>query len=154
MPAALNQINATAQAASEAFMKTRLLWADADTSFTEICEEYCTRCGFHAETAAGGIECLQKLHHFRPEVLILDFDLPWGGADGVLALLDRVSARRDLRVVLATGSESSARLARRTGLPEGHCLPKPFRLETVLDRIRSAVTESTAPGGGSAYCGA
>jgi DNA-binding NtrC family response regulator len=121
-------------------MKTRLLWADADTSFTGICGEYCTRCGFDAETAAGGIECLQKLRRFRPQILILDSELPWGGADGVLALLDSsVSARRDLRVVLATGSESSLRLAQRTGLPDAHCLPKPFRLATVLDVIRSRV---------------
>ncbi len=43
--------------------------------------------GFAVEIAPDAMECLARLRQSPPDVLVLDSHLPWGGGDGVLALM-------------------------------------------------------------------
>jgi DNA-binding response OmpR family regulator len=43
--------------------------------------------GFHVRAANHGIECLEELRTAQPDVLVIEPELCWGGAEGVLALL-------------------------------------------------------------------
>jgi DNA-binding NtrC family response regulator len=44
--------------------------------------------GLFVVTAQNGIECIEQVRRFHPEILILETDLLWGGAEGVLALCE------------------------------------------------------------------
>ena len=85
-------------------MKLRLLIADGDAERLELSRRFFEMCGHAVETAAGGIECLAKLRQFAPTVLLLEWDLPWGGADGVLACLRESPYLPQPGVVLAAES--------------------------------------------------
>ncbi|MGE5194540.1 MAG: two-component system response regulator [Deltaproteobacteria bacterium] len=43
--------------------------------------------GFEVVTAADGVECLRLLRSRIPNLIVLDCDILWGGAEGVLDLL-------------------------------------------------------------------
>lgn len=73
------------------------------------------RFGFTVETADGGVQCLETMRWFVPEVLVLEADLPWGGGDGVLAVIrDEPSMQETPVLVLVSDWDSKAiyRMAR------------------------------------------
>jgi DNA-binding response OmpR family regulator len=121
-------------------MHTRLLWADADPTLSEVCARYFTQRGFDVRTSSSALDCLLQLGDFRPEVVVLDENLLWGGAAGLIERLrDDESLVVSPQLVLLTGGGSAEDLSLQTGLPPAHCLPKPFHLLTVLDRIRATL---------------
>jgi CheY-like chemotaxis protein len=98
-------------------VKLRLLIADGDAERLDLSRRFFEMCGHAVETATGGVECLAKLRQFAPSVLLLEWDLPWGGADGVLACLREYSDLPQPSVVLSADrndavSESAAPVAK------------------------------------------
>jgi ActR/RegA family two-component response regulator len=83
----------------------RLLLADGDLERLELGRRFFTNCGHAVETAAGAVECLAKIRAFEPDVLLLDWELPWGGGAGVLACL-RDDAALPMTPVVLTGCEA------------------------------------------------
>jgi DNA-binding response OmpR family regulator len=135
-------------------VKTRLLWADADRGLTEVFARFFEQFDFDVRTTSTAHDCVLELRDFQPEVAVLDVDLAWGGARALLELLcDNGSVVRP-RIVIVTGSEPAEVLAIQTGQPLAHCLPKPFRLTTVLDRICSSLEESRTLDADAACCDA
>lgn len=120
-------------------MKARLLLADPDKSLHGAYADFFSRAGFDVETAADGVECIGKLRLAGAEVLVVDADLAWGGADGVL---DRVSGDPNVPwvpVTIATGITLPDELVKQFELPPQWCLRKPYRMETLLERIDAAL---------------
>ncbi len=123
-------------------MKTRLLWADADSGLTEVFARFFRQFDFDVRTTSTAHDCVLELRDFQPQAVVLDVDLACGGARALLEILcDNGSIVRP-RVVIVTGGEPAEVLAMQTGQPLAHCLPKPFRLTTVLDRICASLEES------------
>jgi len=78
-----------------------------------------------------------------PDMLLLDFDMLWGGADGVLACLrDRPELLLQIRFVAATGADSPADLSACSQLPPANCFQKPVSPEAILGALLAA----TSPG--------
>src|SRR5262245_18589590 len=84
----------------ESPMRPLLLVAEGDAELREAYREALARHSYNVETAADGLECLEKLRQLMPEVLVLDRDLRWGGGDGVLAWLREQCALARASVVL------------------------------------------------------
>ena len=68
-------------------MAIRILLADADRSARRRYGRYLAKCGFEVQTAASGLEAVAGLRTFQPDLLVLDPKLPWGGGEGVVALM-------------------------------------------------------------------
>ena len=135
-------------------MKTRLLWADADSGLTEVFARFFGQFDFDVRTTSTAHDCVLELRDFQPDVAVLDVDLTWGGARGLLEELCGNGSVVRPRVVIVTGGEPAEVLAVQTGQPLAHCLPKPFRLTTVLDRICASLEESRDLGADAACCDA
>lgn len=84
----------------------QVLIAHSDAAFSEDCCDRLRRAGIIAERADSGIDCMEHLRSARPNVLILNLDLPWGGGDGVLAQMVADPILRTVHVVLLLGSRS------------------------------------------------
>ena len=69
----------------------RVLMADPDECLPLAYRESLSREGFELVTAASGLECVARLRERVPDVLVLEPQLPWGGGDGVLAMMGEVS---------------------------------------------------------------
>jgi CheY-like chemotaxis protein len=64
--------------------------------------------GMEVATAVDGLNCVEQLRSFQPDVLLLEPSLLWGGSDGVLAVKSEDADLKQIPVVLiATDGVSS-----------------------------------------------
>lgn len=128
-----------------------VLFADADREFCDDCGSLLSSNGFQVETATDGLECLDKLRQSVPDFLILDLELPWGGGDGVLAVMHEDPQLHTIPVVL-TSTVIPARVLDHL-LATWLCvqaLTKPFRLADLLDCLTIASSNmQTQPSNGA-----
>jgi DNA-binding response OmpR family regulator len=92
--------------------------------------------GFAVETASDGPSALAAADRFRPDLVLLDVMLP--GLDGV-EVCKRLRAKGDVAIIMLTAKgEVEERI---TGLDAGadDYLPKPFRFQELLARIRAVL---------------
>ena len=68
-------------------MSLRVLLTDADTILLSIYQAFLVDQRIVVRTASTGLQCLEVLRQWRPDVLVLDADLPWGSGLCVLALM-------------------------------------------------------------------
>jgi len=96
--------------------------------------------GFDAHTAASGPEGLARRRQLRPDLILLDVQLP--GLDG-FEVAETIAADVDPSPVLAisafAGAAEAARLRRAGCLG---CLPKPVGIAELLARIDAALQEA------------
>jgi two-component system response regulator AtoC len=126
----------------ESTMRPLLLIAEGDAELREVYREALATHSYHVETAADGLECLEKLRRLMPEVLVLDQDLRWGGGDGVLAWLREQCSLARASVVLTAWADCPVDLPEHVQAPVVKLLPKPFTLAALLQSVRAAVAEN------------
>jgi CheY-like chemotaxis protein len=91
-----------------------MLIADDDPSIVRLLASRCARMGFEVETAANGIQALLKAKRSKPDILIIDVNMPEVDGLSVCAhLLD--PARRALNVIVVTGNQDAETLERCEG---------------------------------------
>ncbi len=107
----------------------RVLLADPNRSLMALWSDALACEGFIVATAADGLECVSQLRAYRPDVLVLDPSLPWGGGAGVLAVMhEQADVPRVPVIVIATNLAVSDQEAVRTMLqyPIDEYHAKPF----------------------------
>ena len=116
----------------------KLLIADYNDDFRQIlfddlCKDY------HIKTCRDGVQALELLHSFQPDLLILDLMLP--GLDGI-SLLHRAQEAGIAPAVLvfcAYPGEYILSALHRLGV--SYSMTKPCDLQAVADRLRDFVAE-------------
>jgi len=91
--------------------------------------------GYEVELVHDGLECYQKLRQEPPDILIMESNLKWDGADGVV---DQMRDDPDLfaiPVVMITDESNPYLLADWMEDPVVACLKKPFPLSDLLQNV-------------------
>src|SRR5262245_13969595 len=117
-------------------MKPTLLIAESDAELRDAYRRFFTGRGYDVETAADGLDCLEKLRRLAPIVCVLDRELRWSGADGVLACLRGERATSGVSVVLTATACHPPDVAVDIEPPVVQFLPKPFMLTALLESVR------------------
>lgn len=65
----------------------KVLLADTDEDLLALHSQFLRQRGFQVSTAKDGLECVAQLRAFRPHILVLNPELPWGSGEGVLAMM-------------------------------------------------------------------
>jgi CheY-like chemotaxis protein len=89
----------------------KILIADDDTSVVRLLADHCGRLGFDVETASDGIQTLIKAGQSKPDILVVDVNMP--GVDGLSVcahLLDPY--KKPLNVIVITGSRDPDMIGR------------------------------------------
>lgn len=89
-------------------MRSTILFVDHDIKLTDAVARALTARGHLIRACTNGLECVQNLREFAPTVLVLDRELLWGGAEGVLEYLIRDEPLMPPMVVVATNDEGSS----------------------------------------------
>lgn len=111
--------------------------ADGDEVALDATRRFLLLHGYEVEAASGGVQCLDTLRRLTDPVLVLDFELPWGGGDGVLALLGEDPTLAGTPVILTTARPRSAgRAGRVAASPRLVILEKPVPMEVLLKVVR------------------
>jgi CheY-like chemotaxis protein len=128
-------------------MKPCVLIASGDDHLRSSGHNYLTHHGYFVFVAKSGVECMTSLREFNPDVIVLDTDLLWGGADGVLALIRSRNNTRIPVVLLICRDAISRRGVSRIAPPVVSGLEKPVALESLLEAVRFAAggDDATSP---------
>ena len=111
--------------------------ADPDASLAPVDREPLLQEGFELVMAASGLECVARLRECVPDVLVLEPQLPWGGGDGVLAMMGEFPALA-IVPVLVLASCRDRRLLETVGqFPVSDYQRKPL----TADRMNSLLNE-------------
>jgi two-component system response regulator (stage 0 sporulation protein A) len=94
-----------------------------------------------AGVAYDGIEALQVIDKYRPEVVILDITMPYLDGIGVLERLAEFPERPI--VIVLTAFEQESMIQRIISLGATYYMVKPFDAPTLFERIRQFVTGQT-----------
>jgi DNA-binding response OmpR family regulator len=127
-------------------MKPVLLVADSDAELCELYTMFFSELGYEVDAAFDGLDCVDKLRRLGPAVLLLDRELHWGGADGVLAWLREQSPLPEVSVVLTTGVDHTPDHPDDMDPPVVTCLTKPFAPELLLETVHDAFCERLQEG--------
>jgi DNA-binding response OmpR family regulator len=121
-------------------MKLKVLVAEGDEEFAEVVCTYLRAQACEVRVTYTGVECLEQVGRFNPRVIVLDGELLWGGASGVLACLRESNLGYCPAVVLTAWSLNEQFLAR--SAPIVDCLVKPFALASLMLSIETAAKSS------------
>jgi DNA-binding response OmpR family regulator len=111
--------------------------ADPDESLHPVYREPLSREGFEMDRALTGLECVSRLRERVPDVLVLEPQLPWGGGDGVLAMMSEDSALTAIPVLVLTSCRDPRILSRVTRFPINDYQLKPIASDRLAGRIRT-----------------
>jgi CheY-like chemotaxis protein len=93
----------------------RMLVVDDDPSVVRLLADRCARMGFEVDTAANGIQALLKANRTKPDVLVIDVNMP--EIDGLSVCAHLLGPdRRPLNVIVITGGRDPDTLERCEGL--------------------------------------
>ena len=115
----------------------RVLMADPDESLHPMYREPLSREGFEVDRALTGLECVSRLCERVPDVLVLEPQLPWGGGDGVLAVMGGDPQLATVPVMVLTSCRDPRILEAVTRFPVSDYQLKPLAPDRLAERLRA-----------------
>jgi DNA-binding response OmpR family regulator len=115
------------------------LIADPDESLLAAYREDLSREGFEVVTAPSGLRCIARLYECIPDVLVLEPQLPWGGGDGVLAMMCGVPDLAAVPVMVLTSCRNPHVLDRVAPFPISDYHVKPLSPDRLAKRVRNVL---------------
>jgi carbon storage regulator len=112
----------------------RVLIADPSEYLLTFYRDDLAQRGFKVEIAANGLDCLHKLQVFRPDVLVLEPNMPWGG-DGILAVMHEDPKTPSVPVMILTHGCDPAVLYNISPYPISDFQKKPLTAKRLAERI-------------------
>lgn len=124
-------------AAGTGAVSLRILVVDDEPNIRRLIEYHLVRRGHQVETAVNGTEALEKVRTTRPELLVLDVNMP--GPDGfeVLAQLKEDPTTVEIPVIMLTALSTDDHIRHGWGIGADVYLTKPFNpheLGLLVDR--------------------
>ena len=113
-----------------------ILIADADRDLCDLYQQFFSHHGWQVRTSGDGLECLGHLHQDRPQLLILDTHLAWGGPDGLLAVMREDPGLATVPVILTATEDAPEAVSGLVAPPVKRVLWKPFSLTALLELVR------------------
>ena len=111
--------------------------ADPDESLQPVYRESLEREGFEVFAVFSGLECVARLRECAPDLLVLEPQLPWGGGDGVLAMMGEFPQLASIPVMVLTSCRDPHVLNRLACFPVSDYHLKPLAPDRLAARLRT-----------------
>ena len=123
----------------------RTVVVEDDAPTRELLVELLAEEGYEVRSAADGLEGLELLTAWRPDVVLLDVVMPRADAAAFRAAQSGMPALRDVPIVLLSASRADelVELAQRLGAAAA--LVKPFDLYELLAVVQQVLDRAIAP---------
>lgn len=124
-------------------MNRLILVADDDTSLTALMQHHLTALGYHVTAVNDGVQATLKAKEIRPDLLILDIQMPGTYGTTVYENLRGDPATRGIPVLFISGSLMEEVFRKRIPADaRNRFLKKPFDLEALTRSVRDLLGES------------
>jgi two-component system KDP operon response regulator KdpE len=120
-------------------MDARLLLVDDDVNLTNMLGEILVGLGYQVASAANGRDALRQLHHWRPELVVLDLLMP--DMDG-WETCRRIREVSDVPVLMLTAKTGEINELRALNEGVDMFMTKPFSVQLFLARVESLLRRS------------
>ena len=121
--------------------KPSVLIVDDEQSVRHALQRWFDACGFDVETAADGVEAVEKCSDRSFDTVIMDLEMP--RMNGTEAMAAIKVLHPDLPVIVFTGYPGNQEHALYTGAAK--VLTKPLRLRDLEREVREILTEAEDP---------
>lgn len=119
-------------------MSIRVLVADPDEYFWTAHSDFFEEQGVLVTHVADGLDCVDHLRRSDWDLLIIDPTIPWGGGDGVLALMDEDPNLTHVPAIVLTALGDQRVLYRMGRFRIADVQSKPLSRQRVLKSILAA----------------
>ncbi len=141
------QCNDTAGSEKYGDEKTvEILIVDDSISIRKVLGNFITAQGWQPTTAHDGVDAINKIKERKPDLVILDIEMPRMNGFEVLQTLQSQSAYRDLPVLMLTSRSAVKYREKAAGLGARGFVTKPFKDEELTSLISSLTTQKLAKG--------
>jgi DNA-binding response OmpR family regulator len=110
--------------------------ADPDESLHPVYRGPLFEEGFELVTAVSGLQCVARLRERAPDVLVLEPQLPWGGGEGVLAMMGEIPALASVPVMVLTSCRDPRLMEAVSRFPVSDYQLKPLAADRLAVRLR------------------
>ncbi len=120
----------------------KVLVVDDEPNVLRSLAQYLTIEDFTVETASNGMEALEKVESFHPELILLDVMMP--GMDG-FEVLDKVKANpahAQTPIIMLTAKDQSADVLKGYQSGATSYLVKPFNLDELVETINQVLAQA------------
>jgi DNA-binding response OmpR family regulator len=119
-----------------------VLIAEEHDECRQLFRQFLERCGYEVQTVRSGDHCATLLQKgFRPDVLVVSWELPWADGSGVREWLQSGVGSGTAVVALTARMNPDFRL-QESEFPEITWVQRPFRLSELLSAVQSADREA------------
>lgn len=113
----------------------KILLIDDDETMHLICRAYLTKAGHTIETAFDGPEGIEKARTFKPELLLLDINMPRMSGFDVAKQLKADETTKGIPIFLMTSLKQESNIQRGYELGVDEYITKPANMEHLKLRI-------------------
>jgi DNA-binding response OmpR family regulator len=128
----------------------RVLVVDDDDAIRAVVRRLAEIAGAQVTEAGSGEDALRALFEGRPDIVVLDIDLP--GLDG-WQVLERVRQLTDVPVLMLSAHDDELEKVRALQAGADDYVTKPFGPQELLARLQAHVRRATARAGGAGTAG-
>jgi two-component system, OmpR family, KDP operon response regulator KdpE len=120
----------------------RVLIVDDEPQLRRIMRATLTGAGYEVEDASNGEQALERLREFRPDLVLLDINMPGMGG---LAACRAIRADTQIAIIMLTVRNSEADKVHALDAGADDFVTKPYSTPELLARIRAALRRAPAP---------
>lgn len=113
----------------------KILIVDDDPGFQDLVPQILEKAGHEVTVKGSGEECLEYLKTAKPDLLVLDVNLPGINGFDVCAAIRKDPATARLAVLMLTVNQRPKDLANGLKVGADDYLPKPFKPEELRARV-------------------
>ncbi|MCM8763873.1 MAG: response regulator [Candidatus Omnitrophica bacterium] len=117
-----------------------ILVAEDDPETRLILQQGLTRAGYYVVLAEDGEQALERFRQFKPDLVLLDIEMPRLNGWEVLERLKSGWRSRKVPVIMITGKTSDDDKIKGYSLGVDYYVTKPFNIQRILPIIRNLVS--------------
>jgi PleD family two-component response regulator len=133
----LTSNNQAGKAATQSGGKKTLVIADDDSSITTLLSMTLKKAGFDTHVASDGGQAVDLAKKVRPDLMIVDVNMPHRDGFEVLAMLRQSAETSATKVLMLTACEQEVDVLRGFGLGADDYVIKPFNPMEISARVKS-----------------
>ena len=117
----------------------KILIADDEPNMLKVVKFRLAKMGYDVTIAANGKEALEKAREIKPDLILLDFHMPFLNGDEACQLIKADATIKHIPVILMTGSSKKVTEENIRMIGADDQILKPFEPEVLLEKVRKFI---------------